>query len=291
MEKAPGRLPKRRSRLVWIVPGVLVLALGATAPGRAARGPSSSRVDAARQRAAEAAAARGTVAEVLAKLRFEPDPMAYVQARAGKTDAATLTELVQAYGAWASRGDSLEARRLIVKQLMEQPDMKVGLDALLKGVALDTTPRKQDPLWTDLVKEVSGLWNAMTVAWGRDLVHTETNPKVRDLLLESLANIPPQKLGPDQQNMLITDLIDLYPDATADQKVSLDKALTTMAGPDVVQIMHGQGIKEGSPPVAAIEKINQEVEASRSRYKKVLEQIEKEDREAKETNAREASKK
>ena len=89
----------------------------------------------------------------------------------------------------------------------------------------------------------------------------------------------------------MTDLIDLYPEATPDQKVALDKALTAMAGPDVVQIMHGQGIKEGSPPLAAIEKINQEVEASRTRYKKVLEQIEKDEREAKETNAREATKK
>ena len=122
-------------------------------------------------------------------------------------------------------------------------------------------------------------------------MHTENNPKTKDLLLESLASVRPGKLTPDQQNGLVTDLIDLYPDATADQKVALDKALTAMAGPDVVQIMHGQGIKEGSTPLASIEKINQEVEASRSRYKKVLEQIEKEDREAKETNAREATKK
>ena len=89
MEKAPGRLPKRRSRLVWIVPGVLVLALGATAVWRVARGPSS-KLDPARQRAAEAAAARGTLAELLAKVRLEPDPMAYVQARAGKDDTTAL---------------------------------------------------------------------------------------------------------------------------------------------------------------------------------------------------------
>ena len=85
MEKAPGRLPKRRSRLVWIVPGVLVLALGATAVWRVARGPRSD-LDPARQRAAEAAAARGALADLLAKVRVEPDPMAYVQARAGKED-------------------------------------------------------------------------------------------------------------------------------------------------------------------------------------------------------------
>jgi hypothetical protein len=290
MEKTPGRLPKRRSRLVWIVPGVLALALGATAVWRVARGPSS-KLDPARQRAAEAAAARGTLAELLAKLRLEPDPIAYVQARAGKADTTALAELENAYAAWASRGDALEARRLIVKQFLENPNPKIGFEALLQAVALDTTPRKQDPLWRDLVEGVGRQWNAVSYPAGRDLVHTVNSPKTKDLLLESLASIPPGKLTPDQQNGLVTDLIDLYPDATADQKVALDKALTAMAGPDVVQIMHGQGIKVGSPPLAAIEKINQEVEASRTRYKKVLEQIEKDEREAKETNAREATKK
>ena len=290
MEKAPGRLPKRRSRLVWIVPGALVLALGATAVWRVARGPSS-KLDPARQRAAEAAAARGTLTELLAKVRLEPDPIAYVQARAGKDDPTALGELVNAYGAWASRGDALEARRLIVKQLLESPNPKMGFEALLQAVALDTTPRKQDPLWRDLVEGVGRQWNPVSYPAGRDLVHTVSSPKTKDLLLESLASIPPGRLTPDQQNGLVTDLIDLYPDATADQKAALDKTLTAMAGPDVVQILHGQGIKEGSPPLAAIEKINQEVEASRTRYKKVLEQIEKDEREAKETNAREASKK
>ena len=290
MQQAPGRSPKRRSRLVWIVPGALVLALGATAVWRVARGPSS-KLDPARQRAAEAAAARGALADLLAKLRLEPDPVAYVQARMGKEDTTALSELVNAYAAWASRGDAQEARRLIVKQFLENANPKIGFEALLQAVALDPTPRKQDPLWRDLVEGVGRHWNPLSYPAGRDLVHTVNSPKTKDLLLESLASIPAGKLTPDQQNGLVTDLIDLYPDATADQKVALDKALTAMAGPDVVQIMHGQGIKEGSPPLAAIEKINQEVEASRTRYKKVLEQIEKDDREARETNAREASKK
>jgi hypothetical protein len=287
MQHPPGRSAKRLPRFIWIVP---VLALAATAFWLAARGPSSD-LDPARKRAAEAAAARGALAELLAKVRVEADPMAYVQARAGKEDTTALGELVNAYAAWASRGDALEARKLIVKQFLEHPNPKVGFEALLKAVALDTTPRKQDPLWQNLVEGVGGQWNALTYASGRDLVHTETNPKTKDLLLESLASLPPGKLTPDQQTGLVTDLIDLYPEATADQKVALDKTLKAMAGPDVVEILHGQGIKHGSTPLASIQKIEQEVEASRTRYKKVLEQIEQEEREAKETNAREATKK
>lgn len=275
----------RVSRLVWIVP---VLALAAIAVFFLARGRRPD-PDPARQRAAEATLARGALAELLARVRLEPDPMAYVQARVGKEDATAIGELVNAYAAWASRRDALDARRLIVKQLLGMANGQVGLEALLKAVGLDTTPRNQDPLWQGLVEGVARQWDSTTYAWGRDLVHTETTPKTRDLLLESLAGATPQKLTQDQQGMLVTDLIDLYPYASADQKAALDKALTAMAGPDVVEILGGRGIKQGSPPLASIQKIEQEVEASRTKYKKVLEQIEQEDREAKETNAREAA--
>ena len=99
---------------------------------------------------------------------------------------------MNAYAAWASRGDALEARRLIVKQLLENPNPKIGFEALLQAVALDTTPRKQDPLWRDLVEGVGRQWNAVSYPAGRDLVHTVTSPKAKDLLLESLASIPPE---------------------------------------------------------------------------------------------------
>ena len=293
MQQTPGRFSKRLPRLVWIVP---VVALAATAFWLAARGSRSgadaqqARLDAARKQAAQVAVARDALAELLAKVRAEPDPMAYVQARAGKEDTTTLSELINAYAAWASRGDALEARREIVKQLLGNSNIKIGMEALLKAVALDGTPRKQDPMWQGLVDAVGRQWDAVTIAWGRDVVHTETNAKTRDLLMESLASVTPQKIGPQQQNLLVTDLIDLYPTAAPDQKVVFDKALTTMAGPDVVEILKGRGINQGSPPLASIQKINQELETSRAQYKKVLEQIEKDEREAQETNAREAAK-
>jgi hypothetical protein len=286
---APGRSWRRFLRPVWIVPVASLLALGATSVWLVGRGPGSALE--ARKRAAASAAARGAAfADLLAKLKMEPDPLAFVEARMGRDDAQSITDLVQAYAAWASRGDALEARRLIVKQFIEHPNMKVGLEALLRAVALDTTPRRQDPLWNDLVNRVGGLWDAATIAWARDLVHIESNPKTRDLMLESLAKVMPQKIGPEQQNLLVADLIDLYPSAAADQKPALETALATMAGPDVVEILKGRGINEGSAPLASIQKITQEAEASKLQYKKILEQIEKDEREAKAANAREAAK-
>jgi hypothetical protein len=291
MENAPGRSSswRRFVRPIWIVPGVSVLALGAVIIGWLARGPVPEK--AVRKRTvAEAAARSAAFSDLLARLRAEPDPMAFVQARAGRDDAEAITDLIQAYAAWASRGDALDARRAIVNRFLDGQDMKGGVAALLKAVALDTTPRRQDPMWRDLVKGVAGLWNAMTIAWGRDLVHIETDPKTRDLLLESLAQVSPKKIGVEQQNLLVTDLIDLYPTATPDQKPALNAAIAAMAGQDVVEILNGRGINEGAVQLASIQRINQEIESSRAQYKKVLEQIEKEEREAQETNAREAAK-
>ncbi len=290
MEETPGRSWRRFARRVWIVPGVAVLALGAVTVWWLARGPVSSEKEIRKRVVAERAARSAAFADLLARLRDEPDPMAFVQARAGRDDSEAMTDLIQAYAAWASRGDALDARRAIVKRFLEGQDLKGGVAALLKAVALDGTPRRQDPMWRDLVTGVAGLWNAMTIAWGRDLVHIETDPKTKDLLLESLAQVSPQKIGVEQQNLLVTDLIDLYPTATADQKPALNAAIAALAGPDVVEILNRRGINEGAVQLASFQKVTQEVESSRARYKKVLEQIEKEEREAQETNAREAAK-
>ena len=291
MNDLPGRSFgwRRFARPVWIVPGVSVLALGAITIWWLARGPVAEK-EVRKRSVAEAAARSAAFADLLAGLRAEPDPMAFVQARAGRDDSQAVSDLIQAYAAWASRGDALDARRAIVKRFLEGQDLKAGVAALFKAVALDTTPRRQDPMWRDLVTGVSGLWNAMTIAWGRDLVHIETDPKTKDLLLESLAQVSPKTIGAEQQNLLVTDLIDLYPTAAADQKVALNAAIAAMAGPDVVEILNRRGINEGSVQIASIQKIDQEVQSSRAQYKKVLEQIEKEEREAQETNAREAAK-
>jgi len=291
MNDLPGRSFgwRRFARPVWIVPGVSVLALGAITIWWLARGPVAEK-EVRKRSVAEAAARSAAFADLLAGLRAEPDPTAFVEARAGRDDSQAVSDLIQAYAAWASRGDALDARRAIVKRFLEGQDVKAGVAALFKAVALDTTPRRQDPMWRDLVTGVSGLWNAMTIAWGRDLVHIETDPKTKDLLLESLAQVSPKKIGAEQQNLLVTDLIDLYPTAAADQKPALNAAIAAMAGPDVVEILNRRGINEGSVQIASIQKIDQEVQSSRAQYRKVLEQIEKEEREAQETNAREAAK-
>src|SRR5947207_13506725 len=114
MQPAPGRSAKRSVRFVWIVPVVAIAGVGSSVLLFRAHHPERDARKQAAAAAAAAAANNAAVADLLAQLRAEPDPMAFVQARAGKDDAATMTELVQAYAAWGSRDGALEARKQVV---------------------------------------------------------------------------------------------------------------------------------------------------------------------------------
>jgi malate/lactate dehydrogenase len=46
--------------------------------------------------------------------------------------------------------------------------------------------------------------------------------------------------------LLASDLIDLYPNLSADQRPTVDRGLAALAGSDVVEIMAGRGLSEGS---------------------------------------------
>src|SRR5262245_20381769 len=114
MVNAPGRSStswRRFVRPIWIVPGVCVLALAGITTGWFARGQATSEKEIRKRTVAEAAARSAAFSDLLLRLRAEPDPMAFVQARAGRDDSETMTDLIQAYAAWASRGDALDARR------------------------------------------------------------------------------------------------------------------------------------------------------------------------------------
>jgi hypothetical protein len=170
------------------------------------------------------------------------DPLAFVQARVDTSNSTNLTELVQAYGHWASRRDAVPARRAIVSTLLGHERMEVGLQLLLTAVEGDSTPRAQDPMWATLVQQVGRLWDERSFRQGRDLLQIETRPRAKDLLLESLARIRPEQLAPDQRPLLASDLIDMYGSLPPDQKPLVERALHALSGSDVVDILSGRGL-------------------------------------------------
>jgi hypothetical protein len=200
-------------------------------------------------------------ADAAERARRAVDPVAYVALRSDVSNGRNLDDLVQAYGVWVSRPDALAARRNIIHALLDHRDRLAGLQGLLIAVDRDPTPRTHDPLWPDLVRQVGKLWDAVTLQHARDQALIEARPKPRELLLESLAEIPPERLTDAQRPLLAADLIDLYPSLATDQKAAFSKALQALAGSDVVETLAGRALGEGQPLQAAAEK------------KQVLEQI------------------
>jgi hypothetical protein len=231
--------PGRRLRILAVVVPVLVVGAGVVvwrltrAPGPAVRAPSRTAGAGARQ---------------------APDPMGYVLRRSDPRSAGNLEDLIQAYALWVSRADALEARRAIVRTLLGHPSLQVRLEALLRAVEADQTPKEQDPLWRDLVREVAALWDAESFRYGRDLVQIETRPKPKDLVLESLAAVDPNRLARDQRPLLASDFIDMYASLKPDQKPAVNQALHALAGNDVVEILAGRGLGEGSHLDVAVQR-------------------------------------
>jgi hypothetical protein len=234
-----------RTKSVWIASIAAVAGAAASAalaiwPARPVRAPRAADGRAAAESPARAAAAT-------------EDPMTQVSRLAGRQDPAAVSALIDLYGELASRPNALEARKLAFRTLLAYPNMLIGLQAALTAIASDQTPRQRDPMWPDLVQGIAALWDSVTIQHGRDLVMLEERPKPRDVLLESLAEVPPGKLSDSQRATLAADLIDLYPGIKPEQKPAIDRALAALGGSDLVEILARRGLAEESHLRAAVE--------------------------------------
>jgi hypothetical protein len=171
------------------------------------------------------------------------DPDSYVAARIGHEDPNSVKDLIEAYGKWAPRPETLEARKAAMHALLTQPSVKVAVESVMRAVEEDPTPRAMDPMYPYLVDGLASLWDGVTFQFGRDRMFIETREKPHDLLVSSMAKVAEtssNKLGVDQKTMLASDFIDMYPKLKPEQRPEVDKALTALAGPDIVDILNGR---------------------------------------------------
>ena len=181
------------------------------------------------------------------------DATARVARLASRQDPGAASELIELYGKLASDPSALDARKAAFHALLAQPDVRVGLAAALAALATDPASRAQDPMWPYVVQEIGGQWNGLTIQHGRDLALIEERPKARDVLIESLAQVPPGRLSETQRASLAADLIDLYPRLRAEQRPAIDRELVALGGPDLVEILGRRGLAEDNYLKGAIE--------------------------------------
>jgi len=115
---------------------------------------------------------------------------------------------------------------------------------LLEAAAADPSAPDKDPLWPELVRGLSAIWQGeTTITSGMDLMFTESRPRARDALVSSFAKLALERNGeltPAQQQKLTEYFIDLHGRLPAFQKREVEMAARKIGGNDVADLLQGK---------------------------------------------------
>jgi hypothetical protein len=134
-------------------------------------------------------------------------------------------------------------RRVAMNDLLSQGDSPTKLTMLLEAAAADPSPPDKDPLWPELVRGLSAIWQGESIATGMDLMFTESRPRARDAVVSSFAKLALERTGeltPPQQQKLSEYFIDLHSRLPAYQKREVEAAARKIAGNDVADLLQGK---------------------------------------------------
>jgi hypothetical protein len=223
---------------------VSVLALGGAAAWRATRG-------------GDRPVPTGTATPAAAKIR-EGAPSALTPDRAAKREyVAELVhqgseeatqKLVASYVSWSGTPELLAERQDILEALYKIEAVPRRLKAVLDAIAGDTTPSKDDPLFSRAVDLMARTWGAdpARLAQMQDLMLMETRPKAGQLLATSLAEYgqtePAKNLPAERRTAIVQDLVDVYfKPGNEEGRPEIQAAVGALAGDDVAKVL-----KEGA---------------------------------------------
>jgi len=136
-------------------------------------------------------------------------------------------------------------RRGALNDLLAQGDSPSRLTMLLEAAAADPTQPDKDPLWSDLVRGLSGIFQGETINSGMDLMFIESRPRARDAVVSSFAKLALERsdeLTPAQRQKLTEYFIDLHNKLPALQQHEVEAAARKIAGDDVADLMQGKGM-------------------------------------------------
>ena len=166
-----------------------------------------------------------------------------------KNDPKSWAELVARYGRLAGDPSAASVRTAILNALFHEPALALRLKRVLDAVEADHTPAPQDPMWPELVNRLAEQWTGDVLEKGRDLMLMEKRPRARRALIASFAELAGSEqgdqLGADQAHALLTDLIDMHPQAEADQRPQIQEAVRKLGGNDPADLLAANGIPKG----------------------------------------------
>jgi hypothetical protein len=136
-------------------------------------------------------------------------------------------------------------RRGAMNDLLSQGDAPTRLTMLLEAAAADPSEPDKDPLWPELVRGLSAIWQGESIDAGMDLMFTESRPRARDAVVSSFAKLALERGGeltPAQNQRLTEAFIDLHNRLPALQRREVETAARRIAGNDVADLMQGKGM-------------------------------------------------
>jgi hypothetical protein len=165
---------------------------------------------------------------------------------AGSTqlDLARLRQALEVL-ATAHADPAAPERRGALNDLLAQGDSPSRLTMLLEAAAADPTQPDKDPLWSDLVRGLSGIFQGEAINSGMDLMFIESRPRARDAVVSSFAKLALERsdeLTPAQRQKLTEYFIDLHNKLPALQQHEVEAAARKIAGDDVADLMQGKGM-------------------------------------------------
>lgn len=219
----------------WIAAALLGTALGFWLT-RAGRGGASAR-------------ARAPAFSQALPNNADPRLREVLELLAKKNDSRAFRELSALYGRLAGDPSATGVRMAVLNALFQEPVLALRLQRVLDAVEADHTPAPQDPLWPELVRRLAEQWSDDVFDKGRDLMLMEKRTRARRALIDSFGELVDsergEQLAPEQAQGLLTDLIDLHPQAELDQRPRIREAVRKLGGNDPADLLAGHGLHGG----------------------------------------------
>jgi hypothetical protein len=139
----------------------------------------------------------------------------------------------------------VEERRLILKTLLDKPDLASKLGLVLAAVQRDPTPAERDPLWSDVAAGLANQWRGDAINHAADLMFAETRPRAKQALISSLAVLAAEhgaELLAPQRVSISNYFIDMYASVEPWQKPELVTTVRSLAGNDAADVLLGKGL-------------------------------------------------
>jgi len=151
--------------------------------------------------------------------------MAEVQALVdGGAEPAKLARFI---GAHAAEPDALLARKTALYVLKGVAAVDARLAALIQAAATDSVAPEADPLWPELVDALSEAWTSQNSAAGRRRMLRERDPRLRRLLVASMARYAGSSRGlsnltNSERRALRAELQSLHPKVPPEVRADID---------------------------------------------------------------------